>query len=265
MFRNLFACQFAVVTLLLVAAEARASSKPSDAELAAITERGALLAEYDTAAWQATDAVTATHSITGQPGRYIARKTDAGWVVDFGRLNETWDKFLVGYEAVQAASPAHFEVRGFDPMREDTGWNLAAAKGIETAMRDFGRTSRPYNVAVLPVEREGMYVYLYPAQVKAGVYPLGADVRYRVSADGTKIIEKHQMHKTIIESESVSASVPVTAAGGYHTHVLSDLPEDTDVLLVLTRKPRVPEIIVAGAHMFTIDVNGKISVADRPR
>jgi hypothetical protein len=134
---------------------------------------------------------------------------------------------------------------------------------METVMKDFAGASRPYNIAVLPAEREGMYVYLYPAQVKAGVYPLGADVRYRVSPDGTKIIEKRQMHKTIIES--VPARTDMTVKVGYHTHVLSDLPEDTDVLLVLTRKPRVPEIVVTRAYMFTIEVNGKISVADRPR
>jgi len=37
------------------------------------------------------------------------------------------------------------------------------------------------------------------------------------------------------------------------------------VLLVLTRQPRVPEIVVAGAHMYTIGVDGKITVADKPR
>jgi hypothetical protein len=196
-------------------------------------------------------------------GRYIARKTEAGWVVDFGRLNEAGDKFLVAYEATQTGSSARFEIRGFDPMREDTGWNLAAAKGIETAMRDFHGADRPYNIAVLPAERDGMYVYLYPAQVKAGVYPLGADVRYRVSPDGTKIIERRQMHKAIIES--VPARTDAKVASGYHTHVLSDLPEDTDVLLVLTRKPRVSEVVIAGTYMFTINVDGRISVSDLPR
>jgi hypothetical protein len=244
-------------------AGATASPKPSPRELAAITARGVLLAEYDTAAWQATDAVKAVHPVEGRVGRYIARKTDAGWVVDFGRLNEAGDKFLVAYEAVQTGNAALFEVRGFDPIREDTGWNLAAAKGIETAMRDFRGASRPYNIGVLPAERQSMYVYLYPAQVKAGVYPLGADVRYRISPDGTRILEKRQMHRTIIES--VPARTQVTVAAGYHTHALSEVPEDTDVLLVLTRKPRVPEIVVAGAYMFTIDVNGRISVAHRPR
>jgi hypothetical protein len=157
---------------------------------------------------------------------------------------------------------AKFEVKSFDPAREDTGWDLAAAKGIETAMRDFGATSRPYNIAVLP-EEHSMFVYLYPAQVKAGVYPLGADVRYRVSLDGMKIVEKRQMHKSVIES--VTARSDITVKVGYHSHILSEVPEDTDVFLVLTRQPRVPEIVVAGPYMFTIDVNGKITVEDRPR
>ena len=65
-------------------AGARASSKPSDAELAAITERGRLLAEYDAAAAVATDAVLPTHPKEGAFNRYIAHKTETGWVVDFG-------------------------------------------------------------------------------------------------------------------------------------------------------------------------------------
>jgi hypothetical protein len=48
-------------------------------------------------------------------------------------------------------------------------------------------------------------------------------------------------------------------AGGYHTHVLSDVPEDTDVMLVLTRQPRVPEIVGAGGYIFTIAVDGTIT------
>jgi hypothetical protein len=241
---------------------ARASNKPSDAELAAITARGVLLAQYDTAAWQATDAVTGMHPIEGRIGRYIARKTETGWVVDFGRLNAAGDKFLVAYEAVQTGSPARFEVRSFDPVEEDTGWNLVAAKAVETVAKDFGGTSRPYNIAVLPADGGSIYVYFYPAQVKEGVYPLGADVRYRVSPDGTKITEKRQLHKTIIESAPAGADVKV--ASGYHTHVLSDVPEDTDVLLVLTRQPRVPELVMTPTYMYTIGVDGKITVADRP-
>lgn len=51
---------------LSVVAEARASNKPTDAELVAITARGRLLAEYDQAAWHATDVVLATHPKEGK-------------------------------------------------------------------------------------------------------------------------------------------------------------------------------------------------------
>ncbi len=105
-------CILAAVGLLFTVAGAAASSKPSEAELAAITARGVLLAEYDTAAWQATDAVKAAHPVDRRMGRYIARKTEAGWIVDFGRLNEAGGTFLVAYEAVQTASLSKYEVKG---------------------------------------------------------------------------------------------------------------------------------------------------------
>jgi hypothetical protein len=253
---------FSMVGMFFLTTEARATSKPSVAELAAITERGRMLAEYDTAAWQATDALMAAHPKTQPSGRYIAHKTLTGWVVDFGRLNASEDKFLVAYEAIQAGG--QYTVKSFDPAREDTGWNLAATKGIEAAMRDFGKADRPYNVAVLPAAKDSLYVYLYPAQVKAGVYPLGADIRYRFSSDGTKIVEKRPLHRTIIEY-AAPVGAAEKAASGYHTHVLTNLPEDTDVLLVLTRRPRVPEFVGVGAYMYTIGVDGAITVADRPK
>jgi hypothetical protein len=249
-----------LVVLSLFATGAGASARPSSAELAAITERGRLLAEYDAAASHATDAVLATHPKEGSSNRYIAHKAEAGWVVDFGKLSATGDRFLVVSEALQAGD--RYMVKSFDPAREDSGWNLAAAKGIEKAMRDFHRADRPYNVAVLPAQGGSLYVYLYPAQVKEGLYPLGADVRYRVSADGTEITEKRQLHKSVIES--VAARMDVKVDSGYHTHVLSDVPEDTDVMLVLTRQPRVPEVVVTPAYVYTVGIEGKITVADRP-
>jgi hypothetical protein len=47
--------------------------------------------------------------------------------------------------------------------------------------------------------------------------------------------------------------------------VLSDVPEDTDVLLVLTRQPRVPEIVMTPTYIYTIGVDGRIAVENRPR
>ncbi|HVG27492.1 MAG TPA: hypothetical protein VM865_07800 [Acidobacteriaceae bacterium] len=224
-----------------------------------------MLAEYDAAAWHATDAVLATHPKQGSPWQYVAQKTAAGWVVDFGRLSANRDKFLVSAEAVQGASATAFTVKSFEPAREDTGWMLCAAKAISTTMQAFSGPQRPYNVAVIPAENEELYVYLYPAQVKDGIYPLGADVRYRVSSDGGSIIEKRQMHRGIIESPPPAKENDETVVGGYHSHVLSDVPEDTDVLHVLAQQPRVPEVVITEKYLYTVGVDGKITREKKPR
>jgi hypothetical protein len=131
-----------ILVMLMATLDGHASTKPTVAELAAITARGRMLVEYDAAAWQATDAVMATHPKSEPSGRYIARQTEAGWVVDFGRLNGAGDKFLVDYEASQEGTK--FLVKSFDPEREDVGWNLAAAKGMETVTAEVKKAKYVY-------------------------------------------------------------------------------------------------------------------------
>ena len=58
----------------------------------------------------------------GSVAGYIARKTDKGWVVAFGRLDEEKAKYLIAYEASQGDSPDEFAVRVFDPPKADTGF-----------------------------------------------------------------------------------------------------------------------------------------------
>jgi hypothetical protein len=250
----------ALAALLAISAHSQSSPKPSDQDLAAITHRGTMLAAYDQAAWHATDAVQLTHPPAGIVQRYIARQTATGWTVDFGHLNSDATKFLTAYEAIQTDAPNHFAVGQFDPAREDTGFNLFAARAIDLALKDFrGVANVPYNVAVLPGGTRGVLVYLYPAQTKDGVYPYGGDARYFVSPDGTTIYEKRQLHKTVLESIPTQLPKDTTPAAGYHTHVLTDLPEDTDVFLVLSRQPHVPEYITAGGHIFKIETDGTIT------
>jgi hypothetical protein len=236
---------------------AQRSSPPSKTELAEITERGRQLAEYDGAAWHATDAVLAMKPTEGSVARYLARKTDSGWVVAFGRLNEKRDRFLIAYEANQGAGPKEFNVKKYDTPKEDTGFYISAAKAIETALSDFSGENRPYNVAVLPAKSGQLYVYALPAQVEQGVYPLGGDIRYLVSQDDSRIVEKRRLHKSIIEF----ATPPETQKpeAGFHTAVLDDVPEDTDVFHVLVRKPSVPEWIATRQYVYRIETDGAIN------
>ncbi len=233
--------------------------KPANPDLAAITARGRLLAEYDVAASYSTDAVKALNPDEGSVSRYIAKKTGAKWTVAYGRFSPGGSKFLVVYEARQGDTPEKFTVQKHDPPLEDGGFFLFAARGIEVALRDFPRENRDYNISVLPAEPNQIYVYIFPAQMTEGIYPLGGDARYLMSPDGLTIVEKRQLHKDILDRKS-EASGSKRVAAGFHTHVLSDVPEDTDVFYVLWRKPPIPESVTAGKHTYEIRVDGTIKV-----
>jgi len=249
-------CLVLFLTSIFFAQEKKPAADPIFPD---VTARGRALYEYDQAAWHATDAVQATHPPMQAVGRYIARKSDAGWQVAFGHLNGTRDKFLVAYEATQGATLETFTVKELDPPREDTSFYLGAARAIDTALHDFKGEKRQYNVAVLPTPTNELYVYVIPAQTKAGIYPLGGDVRYLITPDGGIILDKRQLHKTIIENSPSSIPKGATPAGGYHTHILSDVPEDTDVFYVLTRRPAQPEFIgTRNKKMFEISTDGTI-------
>jgi hypothetical protein len=235
---------------------------PSDGDLAATTARGRMLYDYDQAAWHSSDAVMAANPAQGTIGRYIAQKTEAGWVVAYGRLNESRDAFLIAVLATQGKAPEEFSVKKFDPAQRDSGFYLAAAKGIETALHDFQGPNRPYNAAVLPASNNQLYVYLVPAQTEQGVYPLGTDVRYMISPDGGTIVEKRQLHKGLIINRG---PVPpgTTVVGGSHSHVLSNVPEDTDVFYVLSRKPSMSEYIGTQIAVYAVNTDGTIKIVER--
>src|SRR5208282_4849014 len=156
------------VTLALVLPALSASSKKSsplsDERSAAITQRGRTLAEYETAAGKALEAVMATHPEQGAIDHYVARKSADRWAVAFGRFNGQHDKFLLVYEAAPETDPEVFTAKREDPPKEDDGFFFFAARAIDTAKQDFRGEKRPYHVAVLPAESNRMYVYVYPAQ-----------------------------------------------------------------------------------------------------
>ncbi len=252
--------RFGIVTLLLFLSFTclAEKKKPDSPVMADVTARGRALYEYDQAAWHATDAVQATSPPTASLGRYIARKSGTGWTVVFGHLNEHRDRFLIGCEATQGASSREFAVKRFDPPQEDASFYLAAAKAIDTALADFVGQNRPYNVAVLPTPSNQLYVYVFPAQTDAKVYPLGGDARYLITPDGSTVVEKRQLHKTILEDRG-ELPKGATPQGSFHTHVLSDVPEDTDVFFVLTRKPPLPEFIgTMNKKLYTVNPDGTI-------
>jgi len=231
----------------------------TNVDLSQITERGRQLYEYDQAAWHGTDAFMSLGPDTSNLGKYICVKTATGWEVYFGHLNPANSKFVVVYEAKQSTSPTKYEARKVSPPREESGPLLGSVLSIDLAFADFHRESRAYNTAVLPGPDGTHYVYIYPGQTKNDVWPIGGDVRYTISADGAKILDKRLLHKSIIDMQFKEKDGK-SPTGGYHTHVISDVPEDTDVLYVLTRRPLIPEYVATSKLNYIIDTHGNITV-----
>jgi hypothetical protein len=233
---------------------------PSAAELAAITARGRMLEEYDVASWHATDVFQDVKPEKGSTRYYIAEKLETGWVVVFGRFNDAHEKFLIVYQATQGTRPEFFTIKKLDPPAEDTGFFFGAAKGFEVALKDLGAVNRPYNAYAIPSESGQLYVYLLPAQTRDGIYPLGGDARYTFTADGGRLLEKRPMHKTILDIDySPSSNKLKPTVSGIHTHVLSNVPEDSDVFHVLRRKPSIPEYIgTMDKKIWVIQTDGRI-------
>jgi hypothetical protein len=257
MTRQIILTVFLLASCRMLAQKAEEENKvPTSADLQAITARGKMLAEYDVAAWHATDVVQDMKPEKGSTRYYIAKRTDAGWVVVFGRLNEAHDKFLTVYQATEGAKPEFFTAKRFDPPLESTDFYFYAAKAFDAALKDLGPVNRPYNAYAIPSEKGQLYVYLLPAQTQNDIYPLGGDVRYTFSDDGATMVEKRRMHKTILEFK-----VDKTNVGGSHIHVLTLSPEDSDVFYVLTRKPSIPEYVgTLDKKIYVIQPDGTIGL-----
>lgn len=239
----------------------QASNIPSDTLLAGITTRGRLLAAYDQAAWHATDAVMALRPDVSAAKTMVAlQRPDGRWTVLFGQLSAATDTLYLVYEAVPTELPDSFVVRTHVPPTPLIGSERLAGAALHAARADFGVLQRPYNGYVLPRADGSFWVYFLPAQTDPATFPHGADVRYLVASDGRRILDKHLMHRALL-----NLAIPDSAVGGYHTVLVDDIPQDSDVFLVLVRSPRRPELIATAHYNYQIAVDGFISwrVGDR--
>lgn len=219
---------------------------------------GRALFAYDQAAWHATDAFLGLHPNTEGLTHYLCIKTPTGWLVTFPKWSSARDRLLAAYEARETEHPGVFKAAAVDPPRETDDSLVAMELALETALKDFRGENRPYNTAVLPAPHSRLYVYIYPGQTKEAVWPIGGEVRCTISADGTRIVEKRTMHESILDIE-YDPKLKIEAG----THSLSDMPEDTDVLCVLERQPRIPEYVDSSRGTFVIETDGSIHLTKK--
>lgn len=172
----------------------------------------------------------------------------------FGRLSAASDTFYLVYEAVTADRADSFVIRSHTPPTPRTGYERRAAVALHLARTDFGTPSRPYNSYILPRPDSTFWVYFLPAQTDARTFPHGADVRYVVDARSEHIVEKHPMHRALL-----NLALPDSAMSGLHTVLVDDVPQDSDVFLVLARRPLRPELIATEHYDYEVAVDGSIT------
>jgi hypothetical protein len=188
------------------------------------------------------------------------------WEVVFGRLDPATSAFLIAYRAVQrSAGDTIYDARALSPREADPDHYARAARALDVARAAFGSVNRPYNAMVIPAGDQGdWFVYLVPAPTQPGIFPLGGDVRYRVSPDGRTLIARRRLHNTVLEYTGHTKPNAQQVAS-YHTAVLDDRPEDTDVFHVLSREPKLPEYIASQSYVFRVDLDGRITAYRQAR
>ena len=234
---------------------------PPDSVLTAISRRGRAIAGYQQAVWRSTSLLT-TRLEPGTTRRSVAFHTDSGWTVAFGTLSATRDTFFVTHLAAPALVDgcrvdSLMQLSTLSAPRPDTGYVMQAARAIDTATALFGRTRRPYESVVLPAPAGDLWVYLLPAPTRIGAYPLGDDVRYRVSADTRRVTEARRLHLGTTEFDRSNRPDAQYAASSHNTAV-DATPEDTDVAHVLTRRPRVLDYVFTTEYLFMINEDGSV-------
>jgi len=187
--------------------------------------------------------------------RFIAHHSDSGWAVVIGSIDRAKGSFEMSYEVAETGSAGKVKLNWLKPSRSAPMFFEVAATAIDTAQADFHGELVRYDTAVLPADADRFYVYVYPAITKPGVLPLGGDVRYLVSPNGKTIIEKRPLHKTILETTNAG---PAQVVAGFHSHVITDVPEDTDVVHAMLR--RIPEYVGCAGRVYKVAADGTITL-----
>jgi len=214
-----------------------------------------MLLAYDQAAWHGTDAFMALHpDLTALNTMLAAGQADGRWRVDFGFLNSAADSFFVHYQAFEQQRPDSFVARRLAYPASESGVQLRAARALRTAKTSFGDVQIPYNTYVLQRADSTFWVYFLPAQTDAAAFPHGADARYLVSADGRHLIDSLRMHHALL-----NLALPDSAVSGMHTVISDDVPQDSDVFLVLARRPLRPELVVTQHYLYQVCIDGSIT------
>ncbi|GEM_PF-6307171 len=251
----------ALLTLCLFAGHAAAEPvAPSPADIARIEARGQQIAGHERAVIRATDLLMASKQDVGSVDTYLAVPSDGGWTVYFGKLSN--EGFAAPFVYVCAAESCQASPSGIPNTAPPEVASLAKAISLVRSVAPPippGAPFSQFNVAVFREPDNTITAYLTPGNEDPRAILLGGDVKISISADGASVLSQTELHNTTLR---IPLSLPdgKQPAGAYHTHVVSELPTETDVALMLLHPVLAPHFIAGPQWMTQVDSAGKITV-----
>jgi hypothetical protein len=226
-------------------------------------KRGAEIAEYERAAMKATDMLLGHAHDASKLGIYVAEKTGGAWTVYFGRVSGERALFDAAY--VYSCPENSLQKMRAVPVPEISVEVTQRARAVSAALQalEFDVRGRFYNTSVFREEDGTLTVYLLPGNKNPDSVLLGGDFKVSLSSDGTQLIKKSPLHRTVLEISVVPKEGK--PAGAFHTHILDDVPTETDVAQVLLYPTLAPHSVMGREWFSQIDKGGKITILGRTK
>ena len=222
---------------------------------------GQAIFEQDRAAWVATDALL--RQFGGAPPEglrgWIVAKEAGGQRVRFVRvegdtLKPGWDVLVRNGRAGRVETVSDGALSGAE---------AAQFRARTTAAQNIGRLrcSRQLNAVVLDdPESDGWLVWLLTSTNDANIIPMGGHYRFRVSADGSTVLQRDMLSNACMNMPRAQAGPQGTPVAMVVSQIVSSGPVETHVFLSLQN--RTPIYVSAGDNLF--EVNGaRIRKVDR--
>jgi len=239
-------------------------SRPTEADLQAISDEGRRIAVYHEAvakcraavARQRPDLAEARAVVVdrnGVPHVFFFRREESGAVV------RGW---VLGADVAYQPRAGEVGTTVFpDPAKTPPADAVNHLRAVEAARGAVstrpGGPPAPWDEAVFKEKAGGAYVvYLQTRPERADAARFGSDARFRISGDGLQVGEMTPLH-----GDTTTVAVPARpgASPTLHSHATGDLPTETDVAVVLDHPALAPHLVLTPRHMFRIESDGHIS------
>ncbi|UCC95953.1 MAG: hypothetical protein JSW40_04185 [Candidatus Omnitrophota bacterium] len=257
----LLACIFLFLVYTTVYAE---RILPSSQDLARIEKRGRQIAEYQGVV-EDVQSIFFAGAFADRNTIPIAIKKADKWTVYFGTFAKRRNKFevieVLIYPDVYSSESTQIDLEKL-PKRIRTPREVVQRAGaIRCVLESLSvqEQSFQYNISVFREIDKTITVYLTPKSHNPEVILLGGDWKVSVAPGGSRVLNKTQLHRSTLEM-SLRQQKDKELVGGFHTHVLGDLPTETDVALILLHPELGPHFIKGRQWLSIVNKDGKIAV-----